>query len=308
MKKECDLIRDLLPLYTENLVSDYTKELVDNHLSDCEDCKKELKKLQPNSSEPPLRAAQAAETAPLSFLKKKLFFKKLQVCLCTATLMLALLTSLFAYLTSPQYLPYSEDMLTLTENTDGSITITFDDSIPHAKISFQGYQGNAALYDVEAWTTSLDSLGFYSHLNSSTITPGNGKKLCIYYIQNNASDTADILLYDSSYSFTSEGMEVLPRLVLGYYLMLAIVLWIFLTLASLVFIHHRTIHTWLVRIMLLPLSYILGHIFIMGPTTISYSVQRDFFLIVFVGLLIYCALLCMQNLYEKYKETKVSKA
>lgn len=308
MKKECNLIRDLLPLYTENLVSDYTKELVDNHLSDCEDCKKELKKLQPNSSEPPLRAAQAAETAPLSFLKKKLFFKKLQVCLCTAALMLALLTSLFAYLTSPQYLPYSEDMLTLTENTDGSITITFDDSIPHAKISFQGYRGNAALYDVEAWTTSLDSLGFSGHLNSSTITPDAGKKLCIYYIQNDASDTADVLLYDNSYIFASEGMVALPRLVLGYYLILATGFWIFLTLTSLIFIHHKAIHTWLIRIMLLPLSYMLGHIFIMGPTTISYSVQRDFFLIIFVGLLIYCALLCLQNLYQKYRESKASNA
>lgn len=194
----------------------------------------------------------------------------------------------------------------LARQKTGPVSLIIEPVSKSKKISFQGYSGNAALYDVEAWTTSLDSLGFYSHLNSSTITPGDGKKLCIYYIQNNASDTADVLLYDSSYSFASEGMEALPRLVLGYYLMLAVGLWIFLTLASLIFIHQQTIHTWLVRIMLLPLSYLLGHIFIMGATTISYSVQRDFFLIVFVVLLIYCALLCIQNLYQKYKEAKSS--
>lgn len=42
MKTNCDLIRDLLPLYTDNVCSAASRKAVENHLSKCEACKKEL--------------------------------------------------------------------------------------------------------------------------------------------------------------------------------------------------------------------------------------------------------------------------
>lgn len=35
----CEVIRDLLPLYAENMLSDSSRTLVDNHLSECEGCR-----------------------------------------------------------------------------------------------------------------------------------------------------------------------------------------------------------------------------------------------------------------------------
>lgn len=46
MKISCDIIRDVLPLYAENMVSNATKEMVDTHLADCEGCSKELEGLK----------------------------------------------------------------------------------------------------------------------------------------------------------------------------------------------------------------------------------------------------------------------
>ena len=38
MKISCNIIRDLLPLYAEDLASDDTRAMVDEHLCDCAEC------------------------------------------------------------------------------------------------------------------------------------------------------------------------------------------------------------------------------------------------------------------------------
>ena len=42
MRVSCDIIRDLLPLYAEDMVSDDTKAMVEEHLADCPDCAQQL--------------------------------------------------------------------------------------------------------------------------------------------------------------------------------------------------------------------------------------------------------------------------
>ncbi len=38
MKTDCEIIKDLLPLYAENMVSDKSKEAVEEHLGECQNC------------------------------------------------------------------------------------------------------------------------------------------------------------------------------------------------------------------------------------------------------------------------------
>ena len=38
MKKECKLVQDLLPNYIENLTSDETNKIIEEHLKDCKEC------------------------------------------------------------------------------------------------------------------------------------------------------------------------------------------------------------------------------------------------------------------------------
>ena len=40
MKLDCELIQDLLPLYAEGLCSPASRRAVEEHLSDCEDCRR----------------------------------------------------------------------------------------------------------------------------------------------------------------------------------------------------------------------------------------------------------------------------
>ncbi|MBU5485202.1 zf-HC2 domain-containing protein [Clostridium sp. MSJ-11] len=45
MKISCDVIRDLLPLYYDNICSEESRKLVNEHIETCEKCKMELESM-----------------------------------------------------------------------------------------------------------------------------------------------------------------------------------------------------------------------------------------------------------------------
>ena len=46
MKSDCEVIRDLLPLYVDDICSGKSRELVDEHLAECSECSKMLNQLK----------------------------------------------------------------------------------------------------------------------------------------------------------------------------------------------------------------------------------------------------------------------
>ena len=102
MDKTCSIVQDLLPLYEEDMLREETKEFVDGHLVQCAACRAELDALKADVKPVPVSAQ------PLRDLKRQLRRKKLTAVLLAVTLALTLATAGFAYLTAPQYLPYSE--------------------------------------------------------------------------------------------------------------------------------------------------------------------------------------------------------
>ena len=57
MNNECDVIRDLLPLYAENMLSEKSQEFVREHLAKCEDCSQALSQMK----EPEFETLHGAE-------------------------------------------------------------------------------------------------------------------------------------------------------------------------------------------------------------------------------------------------------
>ena len=57
----CNIIRDLLPLYVDGVVSDDTSELVESHLAECEECRKEAERIKEHLSLPDSCQAEEAE-------------------------------------------------------------------------------------------------------------------------------------------------------------------------------------------------------------------------------------------------------
>ena len=58
-KVNCNIIRDLLPLYEDNVASRETQELIRTHLVDCLDCREELRKMRTPISLPPAEDREA---------------------------------------------------------------------------------------------------------------------------------------------------------------------------------------------------------------------------------------------------------
>ena len=69
MKKECDIVTDLLPDYIENLLSDGSKSYVEEHLRGCNNCKQKLKIMQANIEENNVNH-EKEEKIELNHLKK----------------------------------------------------------------------------------------------------------------------------------------------------------------------------------------------------------------------------------------------
>ena len=99
-------------------------------------------------------------------------------------------------------------------------------------------------------------------------------------------------------------MISLPRLSPGYYLILAA---LFLGVMLVIWFavkNKSNIKIWVERIILYPASYIIGHTVVLGFDFASYSFPRDFALIIFLSILIYCGLLLGHSIYRLRREIK----
>ncbi|MBO5089126.1 MAG: zf-HC2 domain-containing protein, partial [Lachnospiraceae bacterium] len=43
MKNTCNVVRDLMPLYVDDMLSEESKQLVEEHIEQCEACKEEYR-------------------------------------------------------------------------------------------------------------------------------------------------------------------------------------------------------------------------------------------------------------------------
>lgn len=106
---DCEIVRDLLPLYAEELASEGSRAAVEAHLKDCAGCRETLAGLQAA-----LPREEGAEL-PLKKISRGLKARRLRSGALVALLMLALLGTVWHHLTTPQYAPYREGLFSIRE-------------------------------------------------------------------------------------------------------------------------------------------------------------------------------------------------
>ena len=334
MNKDCSIVQDLLPLYAEDMLREGTKEYVDGHLAQCEACRAELAALKADVTPAPVNAQ------PLRSLKKQLRRKKFTAVLLAVTLALTLATAGFAYLTAPQYLPYNETEWMITRSpralADGSIMadgLTDLSGIESISVnlltpvsgtevtSTQDPDSGKTVYFITAWRTPLDTWrgafdesgaghtveqvqreadalqGVLAKVESArtlfTLDATNCTAVC--YSPNNGQD--DVLLCGSM----NGGVISLPRLALGYYVLLSFTLLITLSIAFFL-CRRKKAGKALGHLALIPACYLTGHLLVKGFVTTSYQMQRDFSLIILAAALIYAAVMLAINLWRQKRE------
>ena len=70
MRNECNIVRDLLPLYVEDMVSMDTRAFVQEHLNGCEACRRELAALRADDGLAGEKETEASRKAEARLLKK----------------------------------------------------------------------------------------------------------------------------------------------------------------------------------------------------------------------------------------------
>ena len=297
MKNECSIVRDLLPLYAESMVSPETASFMEEHLKDCEHCRKEYERLKA-----PCAVPAKNDAAPLLMLQKKMAAKRLRTIVLTAVFAVALLVSAFAVLDAPVYLPYTEELLAVEPVGENGLQITFDPSV--TDFNYTVYQdpdgGNFYYCDVEAWYSLWDRwFPGGEEQRTAVVFPAKPYPVTVMYCPNDGTESTCV------YGEAGEGGSIaLPRLALGYYLILAVLALAVLFAAWLVAKGRPRQRVWIERIMLYPVSYLISHGIVVGFRAISYSLVRDFRLILFVSLLLYCGLLLAHSVWGLKKEIR----
>ena len=85
----CSIITDILPLYIDDVVSAETRAFVKEHLSHCENCKREFEKLSQNAAIADNAAVRLKEAEPLRSFKKRI--QRIRALAVSALLVLILL-------------------------------------------------------------------------------------------------------------------------------------------------------------------------------------------------------------------------
>ena len=116
MKNECHIVRDLMPLYTEGMLSNESAAFVKTHLETCEDCRGAYSGEEtPPVTEADTAQQRAGEAGVLRTLKKKL--RKQTWCAIIITVAVVLLVTLMLRLNSIDYLAAisSDERYTLSD-------------------------------------------------------------------------------------------------------------------------------------------------------------------------------------------------
>ena len=300
MRNECNIVRDILPLCVEQLASPDTAAYVQEHLSGCAACREEYAQLQKSEAAP-----AGLDIVPLTTLRRKLRARNAQTIACTAALVLALLVSAFTFLSAPQYAPYSETLMSVTENADNSVTITFEPTVTDCSFQFfWDLETEQYCYNVEAWFSLWDRWFSAPGTRSLTIRPERDLPFTVYYLSNDGGE--DVCIYGRP--LLGDGRITLPRLTLGYYQLLALFCFAALLVLYFIFRHRERIRIWLGRALLFPVSYLFGHAVVLGFGRTSYAIQRDFSLILLLSVLIYFGLLLAQRAFRIHRECRALQA
>jgi len=123
MMKEikCTIIQDLLPLYVDDIVSNDTKELIEQHLKTCQTCQKEYQQMTETLYIPIENKVTLFEKINKKWQRKKIILIGGSI-LTTLLLCLAVFSYVFYY---KKMIPYSDDLFVIEEQENQTLVSTY---------------------------------------------------------------------------------------------------------------------------------------------------------------------------------------
>ena len=120
MKINCDVVNDLLPLYVDGALSEASKELVEDHIRECESCSNTLENMKEAIRLPVNQEVRIEETKSLKGLKRMVSnWKKLTAVIALLSVVAIMVLSVMYLNTKTLEVPYDGSNVTIEKHDDG---------------------------------------------------------------------------------------------------------------------------------------------------------------------------------------------
>lgn len=131
----CNVIKDLLPLYADDAVSPETKELVESHVASCADCQTELETMKKALTLPFCSDLEREKAGFINVIQKQLRRKKLRTAIISALAATLLIIGVYVLMVFPsRVIPYEEGLVSVRDD-DGDVWLHFTGK------SYDGFYG-----------------------------------------------------------------------------------------------------------------------------------------------------------------------
>lgn len=295
MRISCDVIRDILPLYAENIASEESEKIVEEHLNSCEKCRKYLDEIK--SPDP---CMQKADEVPMKKLKALLLKKKIQVIAISAFVSLVTAVIIGANLVSPRYFSYSDNIISLKESKDGMVYAVFDDKVSGYGISSSLSDDKAGYaYHIVAWDSIWEGRIMKSEPKNIVLNPNGENVKAVYYYETDGS--GEKLLYGEQQNPCG---VIIKQPNLGLVAGCAVIMFLACAIMLTVYRKNKTMTMIITAVILLPASYLLSHLLIKGFSVDSYSSSQYFWEILLFMLPVYCVLFSL-TYFIKWRKQKI---
>ena len=314
MKLPCAVVRDLLPLYAEKMTEPETQSLMEEHLRECPDCQKKFTEIESGFS-PTVDTA-----APLRTLKKEITRRRWQAALIAGLFVFVAIVTCFYHADSLKPIPWEEGLVSVKgieaitpetrygrqyRNIGGQKTLPPHEYTGEALIldldsRIAGTETEVIEHDDGTVTAILQGFGGSSSFGQSLTHQGG--EIMIYPVPDRliyGYENPQKLLWGEP---LNGGVEVLPRLTLSYYALIAAAL---AALSGLLWFAFRK-KPWsrvLRQVFFAPVSYIMSHLLIMGFRSTSYSILRDFCFILLTACALYALLSLLWQVWLRRRGT-----
>ncbi len=306
MKLPCAVVRDLLPLYAENLTEEETKIMINEHLQGCAECRGRLEELDTKT------VATVESAKPLMTLKKEIRKRRWYAAIIASLCVFVAVYTWFYHVNEWKLVPWEEGLIEVKGAEERPYEEMYGHQVApedsHAltaevlvlQVSSRINGTRETSFKDEDGTQTVLLQGWTSHVSGNFVKDTNEMVLC---------PVPDRLIYDGGGqqqliwgSPLNGGVETLPRLALAYYVILAAFL-AAVSGAVWFILRHRN-KSWIVRqVFFAPTSYLAAHFLIKGARTASDFMERDFISIVLLTIALYTLLtLAWQVFLQKRRE------